>query len=48
MTSSLLLNDVEGPETNEQATVKYPVSSVVLEIVNNAKSVASSLLEILK
>jgi hypothetical protein len=48
ITSSALVKDVAEPETYPQSTVKYPVSSVMEEIVNNAKSVESALLEILK
>jgi hypothetical protein len=48
ITSSPLLNDVALPETYEHATVKYPLFSVVPDIVNNAKSVESNRLLILK
>jgi hypothetical protein len=48
ITSSLLENEEAEPETYEHATVKYPVSSVIPEIVKRAKSVESALFEILK
>jgi hypothetical protein len=48
ITSSLLENEEAEPETYEQETVKYPVSSVTPEIVKRAKSVESALFEILK
>jgi len=43
-----LENDVALPETYEELTSKYPVFSVTEEIVNRAKSEASSRFEILK
>jgi len=48
ITSSALENEEAEPETYAQSTAKYPVSSVMEEIVNNAKSAESALLEILK
>jgi len=48
ITSSVLVKDVAEPETYPHETVKYPVSSVMEEIVNSAKSAESALLEILK
>jgi hypothetical protein len=48
ITSSLELNEVALPETYEQSTSKYPVCSIIPEIVKSAKSEESNLFEILK
>jgi hypothetical protein len=48
MTLSPLVKEVVEPETYEQLTSKYPVSSTIDEIVNKAKTVESVLREILK
>jgi hypothetical protein len=48
ITSSLLVNEDAEPDTYEHATEKKPVCSVTDEIVKIAKSLASSLFEILK
>jgi hypothetical protein len=47
--SSVSLNELAEPEILEQGTVKYPVFSVIEpSILNRAKSLASSLFDILK
>jgi hypothetical protein len=48
ITSSPSSNEDAEPETNEQLIVKYPSFSDTDDIVNNAKSSALILLEILK
>jgi hypothetical protein len=48
ITSSSLEKELVDPETYEELTIKYPASSVIDDIVNIAKSLASNLLDILK
>jgi hypothetical protein len=46
--SSALSNAEAEPDTYEELTTKYPVSSLIEDIVNIAKSLGSNLFDILK
>ena len=46
--SSLSLNELALPERYDPFTLKYPLASVIDDILNKAKSSASSLFDILK
>jgi hypothetical protein len=46
--SSSFENEDAEPETYDEFTTKYPVSSVIEDIVNIAKSIGSNLFDILK
>jgi hypothetical protein len=48
ITSSSFENEEADPLTYDEFTTKYPVSSVIEDMVNIAKSLASILFDILK